>query len=87
MMIDHLYRLADAMEARGVASHWQLGLHAAGSTKFFLDLRTGQRRSCTLRTYERVIQWFSDHWPADLEWPADIPRPAPRAGGERGEAA
>ena len=26
-------------------------------------------------TYHRVMNVFSDHWPADLPWPADIPRP------------
>ena len=28
-------------------------------------------------TYDRVMQVFSNDWPADLPWPADIPRPAP----------
>jgi hypothetical protein len=28
-------------------------------------------------TYERALQWFSDHWPAAAGWPADVPRPAP----------
>ena len=23
------------------------------------------------------IQWFSDHWPPELEWPSDIARPLP----------
>ena len=87
MTIEHLDRLAHAIETNGVTSHWQLGVQAAGSAKFFHDLRTGRRRTCTLGTYERVVQWFSDYWPDDLEWPADIPRPAPRAGAEPGEAA
>ena len=29
-------------------------------------------------TYDRVIQVFSNDWPADLPWPPDIPRPAPQ---------
>ncbi len=29
-----------------------------------------------VRTKVRILQWFSDHWPADLEWPPDISRPA-----------
>ncbi len=32
--------------------------------------------SITLRTARRLVQWFSDHWPADLDWPRDIVRPA-----------
>jgi len=27
------------------------------------------------KTADRVLRWFSDNWPADLEWPADVPRP------------
>ena len=38
-------------------------------------LRRGH--TITLRRVARVLQWFSDHWPADLEWPSDIPRPMP----------
>ena len=29
-------------------------------------------------TYHRVMNVFSDHWPADLPWPSDIPRPPPQ---------
>lgn len=45
----------------------------------YLFKRLGQGFSCTLKTYNRVLQWFSDHWPLDLAWPADIPRPPPAA--------
>lgn len=31
----------------------------------------------TLHSYQKALQWFSSHWPADLPWPSDIPRPAP----------
>lgn len=65
---------------------WRVGHLAAGRGSFFVDLQSG-RRQCQTGTYERIVQWFSDHWPADLEWPSDIPRPAPRVENERGEAA
>ena len=58
-------------------SHWQLGLRAVGSAKFFRDLKNRNRKGCTIETYSRALQWFSDHWPADLPWPEDIPRPKP----------
>ena len=48
---------------------------SARNPSFFPQLTEG--RTCTLRIYCRVIQWFSDNWPADLAWPSDIPRPAP----------
>lgn len=31
------------------------------------DLNTG--------TFERAMQWFSDHWPKGAAWPDEIPRP------------
>ena len=31
----------------------------------------------TIGTVQRIEQWLSDHWPADLDWPAEIERPAP----------
>ena len=48
---------------------------AAGNPYFFRRLRSGG--GCTITTYNRVLQWFSDHWPPGLEWPEDIPRPEP----------
>ena len=33
------------------------------------DLNTG--------TFERAMQWFSDHWPVDAQWPAQVNRPSP----------
>ena len=58
---------------RGV-SLWRIGHLAANRGSFFVDLRDG-RRHCQTNTYTRVLQWFADHWPAELEWPPDTPRP------------
>ena len=33
----------------------------------------------TVASYNKAIQYFSDHWPLDLDWPYDIPRPTPAA--------
>ena len=46
-----------------------------GYGTFYKRLESGC--SCTLKTYNRVLQWLSDHWPVDLAWPADILRPPP----------
>ena len=44
----------------------------------YLFKRLRENKGCTVKTYNRVLQWFSDHWPADdLLWPADIERPEP----------
>ncbi len=52
-----------------------VGSYAVRDGKFFL--RLGNGGGCTLRTAKRVIEWFSDNWPTDLEWPREIPRPTP----------
>ncbi|WP_146193168.1 hypothetical protein [Maritimibacter sp. 55A14] len=44
-----------------------------GNARLFQRLRDGH--GTTIRTYNKVLQWFSDHWPEDLDWPSDIPRP------------
>ena len=41
--------------------------------------RLSRGHSITTSRIDRALQWFSDHWPADLAWPADIPRPEPGA--------
>ncbi len=72
------------------ATHRSLALstvstYAAAAGDFYARLERGH--DLTTRRAARVIQWFSDHWPADLDWPPDIPRPAPRGEAEPGEAA
>lgn len=51
---------------------------AVNDGKFYRRIVCGG--SCTLRTYDHVLQWFCDHWPIGLPWPADIPRPEPAPG-------
>ena len=46
---------------------------ATGSSTWFDRCEAGR---VTIRSAIAVVQWFSDHWPKELEWPADIERPA-----------
>ncbi|MDE0025442.1 MAG: hypothetical protein OXP69_13620 [Spirochaetaceae bacterium] len=71
-----LVTLADGYARWRGVSLWRVGHLAAGRGSFFVDLRDG-RRHCQTNTYSRVLQWFSDHWPADLAWPGEVTRPAP----------
>ena len=48
----------------------------AKNGNFFTRLENGG--GCTLATYKKCTQWFSDNWPTDLAWPAGIERPAPQ---------
>jgi hypothetical protein len=49
---------------------------SAGDWRFFSNLQADEK-TFTARKYDHVIQWFSDHWPADKSWPEGISRPAP----------
>lgn len=51
-----------------------IGSYAVRDGKFF-D-RLGRGGNCTLKTAQRIVSWFDENWPADLEWPSDIPRPS-----------
>ena len=51
--------------------------YSAKQAYAFRRLREGC--SITIRRANKITQWFSDHWPADLLWPEDIPRPEPAA--------
>jgi len=46
---------------------------AARDARFPDRIESG--KTFTIRTYDTVMRWFSDHWPEGVEWPADIPRP------------
>lgn len=66
--------------ARAYADHTGLAIstlatYAQKDGKFFDRLEKGG--DCTSRVGSRVVDWFLDNWPADLEWPRDIPRPRP----------
>lgn len=76
MNTDTLIELARAYGAHSGLTLSTVSTYAADDGKFFAKIAGGA--SCTIRKAERITQWFSDNWPADLEWPRSIPRP-PRA--------
>ncbi|UOA25938.1 hypothetical protein DSM107133_00627 [Pseudosulfitobacter sp. DSM 107133] len=69
----YLLDLADAYALHANVTHWRVSFLVRGDGQFFERLRKGG--GCTVKTAQKVHQWFSDHWPADLTWPSDIPRP------------
>ena len=84
MSADDLIRLGRAYaRCRGLALS-TVGRLAGGQGSFFQ--RVAARR-VTIRRVDRAIQWFSDHWPAELAWPEDLPRPEPRPGSPAASAA
>lgn len=73
--------------AKAYATHKNLSLstvstYAANAGRFMANIEDG--KSCTLRTYQRVVVWFAANWPADLEWPKGVERPKVEA--KRGAA-
>ena len=89
MSPDQLIHLGQVYaNARGLALS-TVGRIAGGQGRFFHRVADGR---VTLRRVERVAQWFSDHWPAELPWPDGVLRPEPAHGspaamGETGGAA
>ena len=67
--------LIDSLAAHTRKSVHTIGRYSAGSGDFYSRLVAGH--DLTTRRADRVIQWLSDHWPADLAWPSDIPKPPP----------
>lgn len=74
MKTEHLTDLAHALAPHAGLKMSTMGAYSVNDGKFFDRLEQG--RSCTVRTFERVMTWFDQNWPADLEWPRHIPRPS-----------
>jgi hypothetical protein len=72
-----LIATADAWCAATGMSKARLATLVVNDGKFFARLDAGG--SCTLRTFERAMRWFSTHWPEAATWPAGVPRPHPIA--------
>lgn len=45
------------------------------NARFFENLAAG--KSCTVRIYSDMMQYFSDHWPVGTQWPEGVRRPSP----------
>lgn len=82
MMIGMDYRTRLLMLARAYCAAQKISMarvatvvHDQGA--FFKRLESGA--GCTVDTYEKFLQWFSDNWPNAKAWPAEIARPATRS--------
>jgi hypothetical protein len=70
-----LIKLAEQMAAHEGVTHFAISMRALRKGDFFKNLMK-PNGDCRTRTASRLFQWFSDHWPEDLEWPEGIPRPS-----------
>ncbi len=72
----HLISLVEMLAAHQGVTHYAISMRALGKGDFFKKMiELGY--DCRTRTAERLMRWFSDNWPNELDWPADIPRPTP----------
>ncbi|QYK42827.1 MAG: hypothetical protein KF887_06920 [Paracoccaceae bacterium] len=76
MTKEMLIRLAELYGGHRGLTLATVSTYAAADGKYFRNLKGNS--GLTLQKANRLLAWFSVHWPADLEWPADIPRPARR---------
>ena len=74
----HIKRLIQIVAASTSRSPHTVGFWATGDGRTYARLVAGA--DVTTRRAARIMQWFSDHWPAGAQWPADIPRPEPSPG-------
>lgn len=52
-----------------------IGQRALNDNTFFARIARGQ--GFTVRTYDKVMGWFSAEWPTGTAWPTGIARPTP----------
>ena len=70
-----LITLAEIYCAQMKRSEARVANLAGRDGRFFIRIRAG--KSCSVDTLHHVRQWFSDHWPSELEWPRGVARPKP----------
>jgi hypothetical protein len=71
---DALIILVDALCAHQGVTHYAISMRAMRKGDFFQKIKE-RGADCQTKTASRLIGWFSDNWPDDLEWPSNIPRP------------
>ena len=81
---NHLLELARLFEAKTGITAGTVGKRALNDNTVFARLRAAET-GFGVRTYDKLVRWFSENWPNGAKWPKDIERPKPSA--KAGEAA
>lgn len=76
--IQDILTLAGALSSHSGLAVSTISLRASGRGSFFASLAASAPANITLARRDRVLNWFSRHWPEDLEWPSSIDRPDPK---------
>lgn len=61
------------VSAPGAPAMSTIWARAVGDGRFLERIEAGS--GLTVRSYDRAVRWFFDHWPADLAWPEHIKVP------------
>lgn len=69
-----LITLADTLAAHEGVTHYAISYRALGKGDFFKKMKE-QGSDCRTQTAAKLMRFFEQAWPADLEWPVGIPRP------------
>lgn len=75
-----LLAVADAYTKATGRSLARIGTIINDRSVLFAKLAEG--KTCTIETYDKAMQWFSDNWVSDLAWPDGVERPQPSAKSE-----
>lgn len=71
----HLATLTQGFETSvSGANARNIGRRAVNDSRIFERLAEGH--GFNIRTYDRLVEWFSANWPSDVDWPDGIERPA-----------
>lgn len=74
MNSQHLLTLVETLATHRGRTATTVFKWAGGHSRLFTRLNAGA--GCNLRTAERMIGWFDENWPEDLEWPGEVLRPS-----------
>lgn len=69
-----LIKLAEALAAHESVTHFAISMRALNKGDFFKKLIAGG--DCKTKTAKRLLCFFDEVWPDDLEWPQGIDRPS-----------
>ncbi len=69
----HILKLAHAYADFKNLKLSTISTYSSNHGSFLSNLEKGS--SLTVHRARKIIDWFSENWPADLAWPNDIERP------------
>ena len=71
---NNIITLVEALSTHLGVTHFAISMRVFGKGDFFKNM-IERGYDCRTRTSERLMFWFSDNWPDDLDWPDHIDRP------------